>query len=227
VRAAGALGKKCKNLDAPKQKPLRTLSGPSARSRQIRARHSLNSPHEIAIPEKHDRKIEDTIAAFVRRSAQLDAQRSAAQTALENATKARQDDEPVVINLTCVNHGTADAFLQQIGVRYFVVRSDRELPIKTDISANVGLIGATLSSGLNYVLPNIKSETILSAAENTAIQQGDARLFCVGYVSYFDQARRLRITGFCRVLTFPLQGIAHRENSRFRKFDDPDYEYED
>ena len=137
-------------------------------------------------------------------------------------------NEPIIIALTCVNHGTSDAFLQQIGVKYFVVRNDRQLPIEPEIPAVFGAGKERLRGGLNYTFGGINSGRVLTPRENDAIQKAEARLFCVGYVSYFDGADRMRITGFCRVLTFPKSAsIAHRDNCRFSVFNDPDYEYED
>lgn len=134
--------------------------------------------------------------------------------------------ERMRISLTCVNYGTSVALLHEVGIRCFVVKATHELPMQPAIPAafaqNVNLL-----SGRNYTFPNIDTELILSDRDNVSIQQGDAKLFCIGYISYFDQARRMRITGFCRELTFPENALAHRQNCRFRKFDDPDYEYED
>lgn len=52
-------------------------------------------------------------------------------------------------------------------------------------------------------------------------------LYCLGYVSYLDGAKNMRITGFYRVLEIRADALARLENCCFRKFDDPDYEYED
>jgi hypothetical protein len=136
-------------------------------------------------------------------------------------------NEPIVVTLACVNHGTSDALLQQVGLKYFVVRTERDLPIEPEIPAIFGAADERLQSGLNYTFPNINNGRILNPEENSAIQQGRARLFCVGYVSYLDVAQRMRITGFCRVLKFPIDATARMDNCRFQKFEDPDYEYED
>jgi hypothetical protein len=136
-------------------------------------------------------------------------------------------DQPICINLTCVNSGTSNAFLQQVGMRFFVVRNGRGLPIEPDIPAIFGAGKAPLESGLNYPFLNLTTKAVLSSAEYSAIQTNAADLYFVGYVSYFDGAERMRITGFCRVLDFPKNSVARPDNCRFRKFDDADYEYED
>lgn len=137
------------------------------------------------------------------------------------------ESQPILINLICVNNGTSDALLQNVGMRFFVVRDGRDLPIETEIPALFGAENARLQTGLNYSFLKIDTKTILTPAQYSAVQANEAKLYCVGYVSYFDGASRLRITGFCRVLDFPSNSVARADNCRFRKFDDPDYEYED
>jgi hypothetical protein len=134
--------------------------------------------------------------------------------------------EPIIVNLWCINTGTGDAILNEIGIRYHVVRNDRALPIEPRILGRP-LGGIQLQTGLNFEIPNINIGRILTAEENADIQQGRSRLYCVGYVSYLDAAGRMRITGFCRVLNFPPNTTARIDNTRFRRFRDPDYEYED
>jgi hypothetical protein len=87
--------------------------------------------------------------------------------------------------------------------------------------------GVFLQSGFNFTFPNVNVGRVLTDQESADIQQGRSKLFCVGFVSYFDTADRMRITGFCRALKFPRKTTARADNSRFRKFPDPDYEYED
>jgi hypothetical protein len=135
--------------------------------------------------------------------------------------------QPIVVNLTFVNVGTGQARINQIGLRYEVVRKGRSLPPDPAIEPVMFGTGELLPSGPNWKIENIDIERIVIASENTAIQQRAAELYCLGYVSYQDANGAMRITGFCRVLEFPLNTTARADNSRFRKFDDPDYEYED
>ena len=74
---------------------------------------------------------------------------------------------------------------------------------------------------------DVKNGIQLTDAENTDIQNGTSKLYCIGYVSYYDGARNMRITGFCRILEIPAAIGAREGNCRFLKFHDPDYEYED
>ena len=68
--------------------------------------------------------------------------------------------------------------------------------------------GARLVSGKNWRNENVEQGTILTAEQNTHIQRGTAKLYCVGYLSYLDARANMRITGFCRVLEFPQNSLA-------------------
>lgn len=135
--------------------------------------------------------------------------------------------EPIIINLVAVNHGTTEAILAEIGIKYFVVKEGRFLPIEPAIPAIFNFSGGKLPCGLNWETKGINTNRILTPEENADIQEGRSKLYCVGFLSYLDASGRMRITGFCRVLTFPQDALAHIGNCRFRVFDDPDYEYED
>jgi hypothetical protein len=135
--------------------------------------------------------------------------------------------DPIIVNLTCVNNGTGEAILGEVGIRYHVVAANRRLPIDPHISALGNFNGYRLLCGRNAEMPNINNGTILTPQQNADIQQGRSKLYCVGYVTYLDGSNRMRITGFCRVLTFPSEALAHVGNCRFLVFKDPDYEYQD
>jgi hypothetical protein len=136
--------------------------------------------------------------------------------------------EAIRVNLTLVNNGTAEGIFNEAGLKFFVVRADRPLPPEPAITALIRG-PANLLCGLNLYFPNIGDGTILTERDNVEVQNGRSKLYCVGYISYFDSQRRMRITGFCRVLTFPPNVLAMASNCRFRALDppDPDFEYED
>jgi hypothetical protein len=134
---------------------------------------------------------------------------------------------PIIINMTCVNNGTTDAILAEIGFKFFVVKKDKLIPIEPNIPAILKLGGARLSCARNWITNNIIEGKILTNEENVKIQNQTYELYCVGYISYLDEAKRMRITGFCRVLSFPENTLAHIGNCRFRVFRDRDYEYAD
>jgi len=100
--------------------------------------------------------------------------------------------------------------------------------MQTAITAFMHFNGGRLEVGPNWLIPSIDVKTTLTPDQNADIQQRRAKLYCVGYVSYHDAGKRMRITGFCRVLHFPETAhLATAANCRFRLFDDPDYEYQD
>jgi hypothetical protein len=145
-------------------------------------------------------------------------------------------DEPITVDLVCVNTGTAEAILEEVGLDYHVVRNDRAIPGSSNsatgspaINAVFKFGGQKLPCGRNWPTHDINIGRALTAQENADIQQGRSKLYCVGFVSYLDGSDppRMRVTGFCRVLTFPQGAVAHIGNSRFRRFRDPDFEYED
>jgi len=101
------------------------------------------------------------------------------------------------------------------------------LPLKTAITAVQHFGGQALPVGLNCPFPDISINRKFTAEENHEIHQGVSRLYCVGWISYRDGAGDLRITGFCRELVASPNTLIRFDNCRFRKFRDPDYEYED
>ncbi len=135
---------------------------------------------------------------------------------------------PITANLVCVNTGAADAILGQIGVRCHIAGNERVLPADPNMAATLYLNGNRLASGLNWTLRDLNIGRILTPQEWADIQQKRAQLYCTGWISYYDGAGRLRITGFCRVLEVP-QGhaVLTTANARFRICQHPDYEYQD
>ena len=101
--------------------------------------------------------------------------------------------------------------------------------MEADIAAIFNFFESRVPVGRNVPIPNIRTTKILTPQEEADIQQCRAKLYCVGWVSYLDDAKpkRMRITGFCRVLTFPATALADVLHARFRTHPDPDYEYED
>jgi hypothetical protein len=135
--------------------------------------------------------------------------------------------QQVRVNLGIVNTGTVVATIHQIGVRFVVARADQFIPFDPNIPGVP--VGAQLVSGVWMTIPDISDSdgTTLTNPQNADIQEGRSKLYCIGYVSYLDAAGRMRITGFCRVLSVPQNTLALATNCHFFKTDDPDYEYED
>lgn len=138
--------------------------------------------------------------------------------------------EQITVSLGIVNNGTGEATLNTMGIRFVIVRAGRPIPFDPDIPdiPGVNVAGVRMPVGVWWTYPNIRNGTQLTDAEVADIQNGVCELYCLGFVSYYDDARNMRITGFCRILTLPPFPVPHTiQNCRFRKFDDPDYEYED
>jgi hypothetical protein len=137
------------------------------------------------------------------------------------------ENEPITVNLMCVNTGTAIGTLGQVGIRCHVVGNERSLPADPSIAATLRLSGAP-PLGVNWAISNLNTARVLTAQERMDIQRGTAKLYCVGWISYGHTAQGIRITGFCRKLEAP-EGKAAltTANGRFRVCEHPDYEYQD
>jgi hypothetical protein len=140
-------------------------------------------------------------------------------------TRNVQPNERIIVDLTYVNTGTAEAILSQFGLKFLIVRADNELPNEFAIPHIYQFPNkAKLVCGKNWSLPSIDSMKVLTSGEVEDIRTSRSKLYCVGWLSYEDLAGRMRITGFCRRMDGDLTDSYH---ARFRKVDDPDYEYED
>lgn len=135
----------------------------------------------------------------------------------------------IEVSLGIVNNGTTEATLNTIGIRFDIIPTGCPIPFDPDIPdiPGVRVGGAKMPVGVWWKYGGIRNGTYVTDAGNTALQKGQSKLYCIGYVSYYDGARNMRITGFCRVLESPTNFLVSVHNSRFRKFDDLDYEYED
>ena len=135
-----------------------------------------------------------------------------------------QPGQPIVVELTFVNTGTADARLGEVGIRFLVLQTGDTLPNAQKIPSIYDFRDTEkLVCGVNT---QIECDTgfKLRQEEFDFIQKSRFKLYCIGWTSYRDKAGRLRITGFCRILEGDLSDAYH---ARFCKFDDTDYEYED
>jgi hypothetical protein len=138
------------------------------------------------------------------------------------------DGHVITVNVTYVNNGTTNVVFNDTGIRFVIVRNDRLIPFDPKIKAIPFKPPGEIECGRSWEMQGLTDGTILTPEQNVEIQQGRSRLLCIGYVSYLDAAKRMRITGFCRVMEVPATGIlAHQGNVRFRRFPDDDYEYED
>ncbi len=137
--------------------------------------------------------------------------------------------QPIRVNLGIVNYGTKEGTLNSTGIRFIVIPKDHPIPFDPHFPDIPGLniAGWRLIVGVWLTIPDIPGPP-LAQQQIIDIQNRRANLFCLGYVSYWDGANNMRITGYCRMLQLPKASTAPLaiENCRFRPFDDPDYEYE-
>jgi hypothetical protein len=131
-------------------------------------------------------------------------------------------DRPIAIRIIYVNNGTAEATMTDYGIRLIVLKAGRLLPADIEITP-VGIQGRLLS-GQSLKLPDTPHG--LSDEEESAIRNGKANLYCVGFLHYQDGAKRLRTTSFCRVLK--LADHPRQDTGRFSVVSgaDADFEYE-
>jgi hypothetical protein len=136
------------------------------------------------------------------------------------------DQKPITANITLISEGPTDAFLQELGIGFFIERKGKILPPvskfqpKKIFENQRGL----LKSGVSATFYNEGDGT--STAEGPAIGRRDLNLYCVGYLHYADSVGNIRTSAFCRVLEFEQISLSWVDTGRFREFKDPDYEYE-
>ena len=137
--------------------------------------------------------------------------------------------QEIVLNLAVVNTGIVEATLNTTGIRLVIVAAEQPIPFDPNIpnAPGINIGGSKLATGVWLTINGLRDGTRLTDQQVIDIEAGLSKLYCVGFISYLDAANKMRITGFCRVLTLPpiIQPIISA--CRFRKFDDPDYDYED
>jgi hypothetical protein len=132
----------------------------------------------------------------------------------------------VLADVTLINDGTAEAFIVEFGVKFFIQRKGDMLPpISKFQPAKTVIDRFPLGLGVSTTFEGVTDGTTLSELQTYAIPKGDLALYCVGYVHYVDGVGQIRTTAFCRKLIFAENASSWVDTGRFRIFDDPDYEY--
>jgi hypothetical protein len=138
-----------------------------------------------------------------------------------------QPEASLTARVECVNVGTTEGIITEFGIIFLPIDKDKFLPFPNPTIPKIEWPEtARIECGLTYRLPDAPDAIFLTRAQYESIRSGETRLFCIGYLRYLDQAKRLRSTGLCRVLTFP-ERPDFDDNGRFRVVEDSDYEYED
>jgi hypothetical protein len=131
-----------------------------------------------------------------------------------------QYGSPIKGSVTCVNSGTGIAKIGQIGTRFYVLQRGKALPMPSEYVPKEA--SANIIPGQAFPLPD--TTYTLSKKEEIAITNGDAALFFVGYVIYWDAADQPRTSSFCRVMPQP---GSPEDNGLLAVYKDPNYEFQD
>jgi hypothetical protein len=128
-------------------------------------------------------------------------------------------NRPIVGRVTCVNVGTSNATIFEYGMRFFVIKTGKPLPMPSEFQpVRTGLL---LPSGVNHNFDDVTNT--LQKDDIVAIRAGGLQFFFIGYVHYRDDLGRFRSSAFCRVMRKPSHPV---DPGRLVVFNDPNYEYE-
>ena len=136
---------------------------------------------------------------------------------------------PISVRLDMVNVGSTAANVTQINFMTQIVPHGQRLPQRppyNEPGVPKSPIKGRIESGTTLTHA-VSDGRILSTDEIMAIRKGEKRLFFIGTIEYWDDARRIRQTAFCRYLVFDRKPARAADTGRFRTLRDPDYEYQD
>lgn len=137
-------------------------------------------------------------------------------------------EKPIEVKLVIVNKGLTPAVISQMNVNLVILPKGTRLPPRPQYPEQPKAIEEPqLESGRWVALPRIVKKESISHEDNSKIRGGTHKLYCHGFVEYFDVEGRIRRTSFCRVWQPPDGPGAFSESGRFIAHDDPDYEYQD
>lgn len=139
-------------------------------------------------------------------------------------------DVPLTVRLDFVNIGETDAIISLINFITVILDHDAKLPQRPPYN-QPGVrqfpVGAfRLGSGITFTIP-VSDNHVLSKAEVGAVELGASNLFFIGTIEYWDDAKNVRQTAFCRRMVFTHVFGHSSSEGRFIKVKDPDYEYQD
>jgi hypothetical protein len=123
-------------------------------------------------------------------------------------------------SVTCVNSGTGIAKIGEVGTRFHVLKQGEALPMPSQYAPQ----GASGDVNPGQAFPLRDTTYTLSEKDEIAIMGGDAKLFFVGYVIYWDTADLPRTSSFCRVMPQP---GSPEDNGLLAVYNDPNYEFQD
>jgi hypothetical protein len=131
-------------------------------------------------------------------------------------------DTPIVVKIVCINGGTTEARITEVGIQYFIIEEGRSLPVNPEWkNKQTGLF--VLTSGTSVALPDWSER--ITDQQHSAVRTRKAKFYCAGYIHYLDGANRNRTTAFCRQLIIPDDPASYLDIGPLVKIDHPDYEY--
>lgn len=146
-------------------------------------------------------------------------------------TKDIQPNDFIEVELNVVNIGNTPATLTEMKFATVILPIGVSLPaIPAFYSSQAIPLRGELPSGITLRISNISNNYKVSANERNSILKRLQKLYCVGYINYFDRKGRLRCTSFCRCFDPPrppYNNFSIKDYGRFRLVNDPDYEYKD
>jgi hypothetical protein len=130
--------------------------------------------------------------------------------------------EPLIIRVVCVDYGATEAVIVSYGISLIVVGRGSSLPPDYQIP-NIQA-GFPVTPGISHRLPEFSHS--ITEDDEIKIRNGNADLYCLGYLHYVDSIRRSGLTSFCRRFVLD-EGKGASSGGHFVRTNDPDYEYED
>jgi hypothetical protein len=139
---------------------------------------------------------------------------------------------PITVRLDIVNIGGTPAFINLFNFMTHTLIAGQRLPQRPPYNEpgvrqfQVG--GSPLGSGITFT-QILSDGRILTEQDIRNIRVGTPQLYFIGTVEYWDgnDPPRLRQTAFCRCLDFERLPAHPNDDGRFRKVENPDYEYQD
>jgi hypothetical protein len=111
--------------------------------------------------------------------------------------------------------------MSNYGIDHLFVETDSPLPPDHQIPIRGHFQRQALASGLSLPLPEYSFGLTVEQDHNLRFQH--CRLYCLGFVHYWDAVGRTRLTAFCRELEIGQSA----STGRFVRCNEPDYEYDD
>lgn len=145
-------------------------------------------------------------------------------------------NDPIEVTLDVVNVGNTPGLVTLLNYLTLIVPSGLRLPQRPpyndpdlpDRPRTYQFRGSANPIQPGITVPfSVCDGRVLTSSEAADIQSGRARLYFIGTIAYWTAIGGVRQTAFCRYLRFDSYPPGPQDRGRFRKDDDPDYEFQD